>query len=89
MSLRISDPKPEILRIEELVYKSLKIGDIKLPKFQRFFVWKKADILNLCDSVYNGYPIGSILLWFTNQKLASEHQIGDLEIKYKTRRISC
>ncbi|MHC5776167.1 DUF262 domain-containing protein [Nostoc sp.] len=62
MSLRISDPKPEILRIEELVYR-VKIGDIKLPKFQRFFVWKKADILNLCDSVYNGYPIGSIFIF--------------------------
>ena len=58
----------------------VKEGDIKLPKFQRPFVWKRKDILNLCDSVYRGYPIGSILLWFTNQKLASERRIGDLEI---------
>ncbi len=34
------DPKPDILRIEELVIK-VKQGDIKLPKFQRPFVWKK------------------------------------------------
>lgn len=77
--MRIKDPKPEISRIEELVNR-VKIGDIKLPKFQRIFVWKKGDILSLCDSVYRGYPIGSILLWLTNQKLASQRRIGDLEI---------
>lgn len=74
------DPKPDILRIEELVYK-VKIGDIKLPKFQRPFVWKKNDITKLLDSIYKGYPIGSILLWLTKStKLASERKIGDLEI---------
>lgn len=73
------DPKPEVLRIEELVQK-VKSGDIKLPKFQRPFVWKKKDILKLLDSIYQGYPIGSILLWLTKQHLASENKIGDLEI---------
>lgn len=77
--MRHLDPKPDILRIEELVIK-VKQGDIKLPKFQRPFVWKRNDILKLLDSVYNGYPIGSILLWLTKQKLASEKRIGDLNI---------
>lgn len=73
------DPKPEVLRIEELVIK-VKTGDIKLPKFQRPFVWKKKDILDLLDSIYKSYPIGSILLWLTKEKLASERRIGDFEI---------
>ncbi len=77
--MRHVDPKPEIFRIEELVTK-VKDGDIKLPKFQRPFVWKKKDIIKLLDSIYNGYPIGSILLWLTHQKLASERKIGDLTI---------
>ncbi len=77
--MRHLDPKPDILRIEELVTK-VKQGDIKLPKFQRPFVWKQSDILKLLDSVYNGYPIGSILLWLTRQTLASENKIGDLDI---------
>ena len=77
--MRHLDPKPDILRIEELVIK-VKQGDIKLQKFQRPFVWKRSDILKLLDSVYNGYPIGSILLWLTYQKLASEKRIGDLNI---------
>jgi hypothetical protein len=73
------DAKPDILRIEELV-RDVKTGDIKLPKFQRPFVWKRSDILKLWDSIYKGYPIGSILLWLTKQPLASERNIGDLEI---------
>ncbi|RPK08312.1 GmrSD restriction endonuclease domain-containing protein [Priestia endophytica] len=73
------DAKPEVLRIEELIH-NVKSGDIKLPKFQRPFVWKKEDILALLDSIYKRYPIGSILLWLTKEKLASERRIGDLEI---------
>ena len=76
------DAKPEIPRIEELV-RDVKIGDIKLPKFQRPFVWKKPDILKLWDSIYRGYPIGSILLWLTKQHLASERKIGDLDINQR------
>jgi len=77
------DPKPEILRIEELVG-NVKSGDIKLPKFQRPFVWKKDDVLALLDSIYKGYPIGSILLWLTKERLASERKIGDLEINERS-----
>lgn len=73
------DPKPEILRIEQLVGQ-VKTGDIKLPKFQRPFVWRRKEMLSLLDSVYKGYPIGSILLWFTKEKLASEKSIADLII---------
>jgi hypothetical protein len=73
------DPKPDIFRIEELVIR-VRQGDIKLPKFQRPFVWSRTDILKLWDSIYKGYPIGSFLLWLTHQKLARETRIGDLEI---------
>lgn len=74
-----NDPKPEIFRIEQLVIR-VKDGDIKLPKFQRPFIWKRKDVLKLWDSIYKGYPIGSILLWLTSEKLASETRIGDLDI---------
>lgn len=76
---RIQDVPPEIVRIEE-VARRVKEGDIKLPKFQRAFVWRPSDIIDLLDSVYNGYPIGSILLWRTKQHLASERTIGDLTV---------
>lgn len=73
------DPKPDIQRIEELV-SGVKTGEIKLPKFQRPFVWKRKEVIKLLDSIYKGYPIGSILLWYTSEKLASERTIAELEI---------
>ncbi|MEM6842126.1 MAG: DUF262 domain-containing protein [Bacteroidota bacterium] len=82
MKKKYKDPKPDILRIEELVL-AVKSGDIKLPKFQRPFVWTKTDIIKLWDSIYNGYPIGSILLWLTHEELASEREIADLEINQR------
>jgi len=77
-----TDPKPEIFRIEELVIR-VRQGDIKLPKFQRPFIWNRNDILKLWHSIYNGYPIGSILLWLTKERLASEKRIGDLDINIR------
>lgn len=74
------DPKPEVQRIEELVY-SVKQGEIRLPNFQRPFVWKKKEVLKLLDSIYNAYPIGSILLWYTSEELHSERTIADIEIE--------
>lgn len=73
------DPKPEILRLEELAIQ-VKAGDIKLPRFQRPFVWKRQDMLKLLDSIYKGYPIGSLLLWHSSQRLKSERSIAGLKV---------
>jgi hypothetical protein len=77
--MQITDPKPEIMRLEELAL-LVQSGDIKLPRFQRPFVWKEADMLKLLDSIYKGYPIGSILIWNSSQKLTSERSILGLEV---------
>ena len=37
-------------------------GEILLPNIQRKYVWKKAKARDLVDSIYKGYPSGSILL---------------------------
>jgi len=75
------DPKPSVDRIEDLAKRILN-GDILLPKFQRQFVWGKSKILNLLDSIANGYPIGSILLWqSSSQELKNENQIADLDVE--------
>lgn len=73
------DPKPEIQRLEELVA-SVRFGEIRLPKFQRPFIWKRPDMLNLLDSIYNGYPIGSILLWHSSERLKSERAIVGFQV---------
>lgn len=38
-------------------------GEYVLPVFQRPFIWDEADIIALLDSMWRGYPIGTILLW--------------------------
>lgn len=72
-------PEPSVDRIEELAGRILR-GDILLPKFQREFVWERHQIIDLLDSVANNYPIGSVLLWRSGEKLRSERNIADLEI---------
>jgi len=44
-----------------------------LPRFQRYFEWKKEKIKDLLDSIFHGYYIGSFLLWEVRNK-------DDLEI---------
>jgi hypothetical protein len=56
------------------------MGDIILPEFQRPFVWKRKQILELLDSIFKNYPIGSMLVWESSQKLASKRTIADLEV---------
>jgi hypothetical protein len=55
-------------------------GEIKIPQFQRKFVWKEIQALDLLDSISNNYPVGSLLLWRTHTKLAVERNIGDFKL---------
>ncbi len=52
-------------------------GEVKVPQFQRPFVWKEEQAIDLLDSISNHYPIGSLLLWKTQSKLSTERNIGD------------
>jgi hypothetical protein len=58
----------------------VKKGEIKIPQFQRKFVWKEDQALKLLDSLSSNYPIGSLLLWRTPVKLAVERNIGDFKL---------
>lgn len=55
--------------IEPHVYSLLSIienlisGEIRVPPFQRDYVWTRDDIKVLFDSIKKGYPIGSIIIW--------------------------
>jgi len=41
----------------------IAIGEIGLPDIQRPFVWDTARVRDLFDSMYRGYPIGTLLFW--------------------------
>ena len=41
----------------------LEAGQFVIPEIQRPFVWKRAQVKSLIDSLYNGYPTGYIITW--------------------------
>src|SRR5574344_142542 len=41
----------------------IKNREISIPEIQRPFVWKGDQIRDLIDSLYNGYPIGYLIIW--------------------------
>ena len=51
-------------RLVKLVDRLLA-GEILLPDIQRDFVWSGSKVPRLLDSLYNEWPVGSILLWQT------------------------
>ncbi|OYO05287.1 DUF262 domain-containing protein [Enemella evansiae] len=77
------DPKPTPERILQLANRVLT-GDIVLPEFQRPFVWKRRQILELMDSIFRNYPIGSLLVWESKQELASKRTIADLQVAQRS-----
>lgn len=44
-------------------FNELENGSIKIPRFQRDYIWEKSKVVALLNSIYSQYPIGSIFLW--------------------------
>ncbi|EOR96309.1 hypothetical protein ADIARSV_0544 [Arcticibacter svalbardensis MN12-7] len=63
----------------------MKAGAIKIPVFQRDFVWKPQQMLELFDSILKGYPIGSLLLWSPNAEFKTREYIGPYHVKKTSR----
>ena len=70
---------PEVVFLGRLVER-IAAGKIRIPRFQRAFVWKQTDLHTLLDSILRGFPIGSILVWETEGKMESTQRIGPIEI---------
>lgn len=59
---------------------SVSSGNIRIPAFQRGFVWDIERVAYLMDSIYKNYPFGSLLFWRTRNKLAIERKLGQFEL---------
>ena len=70
-------PKPDSKKYTDLI-SEIKKGQIKIPKFQRDFVWSIDKTAKLLDSILKGYPIGTFILWETNERLNDIKNIGNL-----------
>ena len=53
----------------------IRRGEVALPEIQRPFVWSPTKVRELFDSMYKGFPVGSLLFWSTGADSAVR-QIG-------------
>ncbi|MBG6191668.1 hypothetical protein IWX64_002635 [Arthrobacter sp. CAN_A212] len=55
-------------------------GQIRIPAFQRGFVWDAERVAFLMDSIYKSYPFGSLILWQTKNRLTAERKLGPFKL---------
>lgn len=62
------------------VLDSVYRGQIRIPAFQRGFVWEPDRVAFLIDSIYKGYPFGALLFWRTSERLQTENRLGPFDL---------
>ncbi|NLA52622.1 MAG: DUF262 domain-containing protein [Alcaligenaceae bacterium] len=69
-------PEPQTRTFPSLVAEIDK-GQVKIPQFQRDFVWSMEKSAAVIDSIIKGYPIGTFIFWRTTERLRSIRNIGN------------
>ncbi|KFI21599.1 DUF262 domain-containing protein [Nitrosococcus oceani] len=69
-------PEPQTRTFSSII-SEIEKGQIKIPQFQRDFVWTIQKSAGLIDSVIKGYPIGTFIFWKTKDRLRSVRDIGN------------
>lgn len=59
------------MKVRDLMER-IRLKEIALPEFQREFVWEVGQAQKLLQSLYNGYPTGSLLFWNTTTPPATK-----------------
>lgn len=77
--MSLEQPKPDSKKYADLINEIQK-GIIKIPKFQRDFVWTIDKTAKLLDSILKGYPIGTFILWQTDERINDIKNVGNLDI---------
>ena len=44
------------------IFTELKEGNMRIPRFQRAYVWEPSKVVKLLNSIYKQYPIGSFFM---------------------------
>lgn len=79
----VTSDKPVLLQPDnhnkkyEALFVEIDTGQIKLPMFQREFVWEKEQSAKLIDSILKGFPIGTFIFWKTKEELRSYKEVGN------------
>lgn len=68
MAGRTSPPAPSVEHLPT-IFRRIRLGEIGVPAFQRQFLWEPGQVVSLFESVYKGFPIGSLLLWKVDRRI--------------------
>lgn len=75
----MQQPQPSAQSFSTLMHQ-IETGAIKIPQFQRSFVWDRRKSAKLLDSLLKGYPIGTFIFWKTREELRSIRNLGNIEL---------
>jgi len=64
----------------ETIFVEIDTGVIKIPKFQRDFIWGKEQTAKLIDSIIKGFPIGTFIFWKTKEQMRHFRNIGNARL---------
>lgn len=78
MPKSLPTPSADTKSVQELV-RLLVAGRIRVPIYQRDLEWNASDVHSLFDSIYRGFPIGSLLL-HNRPAAAATLQLGPLTV---------
>jgi len=76
-------PEARAFKVEDLAYE-VERGRVRIPSFQRGLRWDSTDAKKLLDSIYRGYPVGTLLFWQTRAE-ADEVRIGSVRVSGEAR----
>jgi len=62
------------------IMNDIEKGQIRIPQFQRDFVWNMKKSAHLMDSILKGYPIGTLIFWRTKERLRTVKSIGNINV---------
>jgi hypothetical protein len=74
--------QPYIQALHQIV-KEVMRGDIRVPRFQRpgtQMTWRPEQRGDLLDSLYRGFPVGTVLLWSTPTPIPTHNVVGGFRI---------
>lgn len=77
---RQTEVKSEVVFLGRLL-ELVTSGRMLVPRFQRPYVWRHRDMLSLLESVFLGYPIGSVLVWETDANMSAMSEVGPIPVK--------
>jgi len=64
----------------EPLFVQIDTGKMKIPKFQREFVWTDDQTAKLLDSMIKGFPIGTFIFWKTREQMRHFRNIGNVAL---------